>query len=126
MNEEVKIITLSAQKRKILKNLLIKLERTYKLAHYPDTKYLAQDELRDSPSIAFGVKPLEYRDDKNFVKANGYVFGICKAYLPMRLNSRYLKEFLEFRNSLEPRTVYKFRKFSDKEIQEMKEKEKKK
>lgn len=123
MNEEVNIKTLSAQKRKILKNLLIKLERTYKLAHYPDTRYLAQDELGDFPSIAFGIKPLEYRDGKNFVKANGYVFGICGAYLPERLNSKYLKEFLEFRDSLEPRTVYKFRKFSEKEIAEMIKKE---
>lgn len=121
--EEVKVKTLSAQKRKILKNLLIKLERTYKLAHYPDTRCIGQDELRDSPSIAFGIEPLEYREGKNFVKANGYVFGICSEYLPMRLNSRYLKEFLEFRDSLEPRTIYKFRKFSDKEIAEMMKKE---
>ena len=126
MNEEVKIITLSAQKRKILKELIIKLERVMWLAEHSNVRYLAQDEMGIQPSIAFGNAPLIYRDGRNQVTAIGFRFSICETYLSQRLVDRYLKELLEFRDSLEPRTVYKFRKFSEKEIKEMMEKEKKK
>lgn len=125
MNEEVKIKTLSAQKRKILKNLLIKLDRVMWLAENSNVRYLAQDEMGIQPSIAFGDAPLIYRDGRNQVTAKGFKFSICETYLSQRLVDRYLKELLEFRDSLEPRTIYKFRKFSEKEIKEMMEKEKK-
>ena len=45
MYEEVKIIILSAQKRKILKELIIKLKRVMWLAEHSNVRYLAQDEI---------------------------------------------------------------------------------
>lgn len=115
-DKEVVVKTLSSQKRKILKSLFVKLQRTIYLEQSKPILYLAQDAMSGQPSIAFGITPFEYREGKNEVTAIGFRFGISESYLAPELKKKYLKEFLEFRDSLEPRTVYRFRKFSDREI----------
>lgn len=126
MRDERKVIALTPEQRKELKELFIKTERTYRLAQYPETRYISQDEAGEFAALAFGIAPLVFRDGKNEVKAQGFTFWIHQELLPKSLMYKYQASVMNFRAKLEPRTVYKFRKFSAKEIDEMLKKEKEK
>lgn len=122
--KKIEIKKLSPEMRRELKELLIKTERSYRLAHYTETRYVAQDTAGEFVALAFGTAPFEYRELGNEVKAKGFVFWIHQGLLPHRLVYKSLGDMMNFRDKLKPRTVYKFRKFSDKEIEEMLKKEK--
>lgn len=115
---------LSPEMRRELKELFIKTERSYRFAQYSETRYVAQDTAGEFVALAFGTAPFEYRELGNEVKAKGFVFWIHQGLLPNRLVYRAIGDMMNFRDKLKPRTVYKFRKFSDREIEEMLKKEK--
>lgn len=124
MGKKNEVKMLSPEMRKALKELFIKTERSYRLAHYSETRYVAQDTVGEFAALAFGTAPFEYRELGNKVRAKGFVFWIHQELLPQRLIYRAIGDVKNFRDKLKPRTVYKFRKFSDREIEEMLKKEK--
>ena len=119
MRKENEVKMLSPEMRRELKELFIKTERSYLLAQSTETRYIAQDIAGEFVALAFGTAPFEYKELGNEVKTKGFEFWIHQGFLPKRLVYRTLGDVINFRDKLKPRTVYKFRKFSDREIAEM-------